>query len=557
MRRRLTTALVAAVAGASLLLAGCTGTEDSGDETSTEGMINYLNLADFGGGAAPQENYNPYLDTVKLAASNYVFEPLYVIETYGCSEIPWLATDYEWTDPKTLVFQTREGVKWNDGEDFTAEDVAFTFNMIKEYDVLDVYGVWADLDSVEATGDNEVTFSFKRPGAASFTTIAGNVFIVPEHVWSEVKDPTTFTNAEDPVGTGPMTVKSFNPNQLVAERNPDYWQADKVKVEEIRWNKADAGGPVEQLRMSKGMYDQNAAFVPDIEKSYVSGDPEHRHYWYAPGGLISIYMNLTKEPFNDVEFRRALLTAFDHQQVIDKAQLGYVTQASQSGLVVPGEAEWLPEDVEDEGRMPYDPEAADQALTDAGYVLDDDGNRLDKNGDPISFTFQVPGTYVDWVAASDILIENLEDLGMQVDQQTPTPEAHDEARLMGNYDMMFGVHGGGCNVYANFDDPLDSANTAPVGEPASLGNEVRWEDPETDALLADLQVATTEDAQKEAVAGLVDIMMNEVPMIPIWYGAKWFQYDTTKAEGWPNEDNPYADGGNNLVVLTHLVPSDE
>ena len=44
-------------------------------------------------------------------------------------------------------------------------------------------------------------------------------------------------------------------------------------------------------------------------------------------------------------------------------------------------------------------------------------------------------------------------------------------------------------------------------------------------------------------------------MIPIWYGAKWFQYSTKKAEGWPNEKNPYAAAGDNLVWLTHLVPA--
>ena len=42
--------------------------------------------------------------------------------------------------------------------------------------------------------------------------------------------------------------------------------------------------------------------------------------------------------------------------------------------------------------------------------------------------------------------------------------------------------------------------------------------------------------------------MDEVPIIPLWYGAKWFQYNTTKAVGWPNEENPYADGDNFLAL---------
>jgi peptide/nickel transport system substrate-binding protein len=340
----------------------------------------------------------------------------------------------------------------------------------------------------------------------------------------------------------------------VVERNPDYWQADKIKVKEIRFNKADAGGQVEQLKLSRGEYDTNAMFVQDIKKAYVDRDPKHHHYWYAPGGVISVYMNLTKAPFDDVAFRKALTPAFNHQQVIDRAQLGYVTQASQSGLVVPGQKDWLPQGVADEGRIKYDPAAADKALTDAGYPKDAKGNRLGKDGKQIAFSFKVPGSYVDWVAAADILIKNLAALGFKVTKDTPTPEAHDQERATGNYDMMFGVHGGGCNMYANFSDPLNSARTAPIGKKAD-SNAIRWQDPKTDELLSKLEVSPDEATQKQAVGELVGIMMDQVPMIPIWYGAKWFQYDTTKAEGWPNEQNPYADGGNGLVVLTHLVPS--
>ena len=551
-RRRLTTLLVAGMASGSLLLAGCTGTEKS-EDASESGMINFLDYGNFGGGAAPQANYNPFLDATKLSAVEYVFEKLYIIETNSCEEIPWLATSYEWPDPNTLVFDIRDGVKWNDGKPFTAKDVEFTFNMIKKFKALDTGGIWAFLKSVTATTDDQVTFSFNQPGSSLFTQLNA-VFIVPEHIWSKQADPVKFTNPKNPVGTGPMKVKSFNPQQLVIERNADYWQADKVKVQEIRFHKADAGGQVEQLKLSRGDYDTNAMFVPDIKKVYVDRDPKHHHYWYAPGGLISVYMNLTKAPFKDVAFRRALTTAFDHKEVIDKAQLGYVQQASQSGLVVPGDSEWLPEGTEDEGRIAYDADAADQALTDAGYVKDAQGRRLDKNGKPINFTFKVPGSYVDWVAASTILIKNLNSLGLKVERETPTPEAHDLDRSTGNYDMMFGVHGGSCNVFRNFSDPLESTKTAPAGKKA-LSNEVRWQDPATDKLLDDLQATPDLKAQKEAVAGLVDIMMNQVPMIPIWYGAKWFQYDTTKAEGWPNEKDPYSAGGDNLVVLTHLVPA--
>ncbi|MGW6401552.1 ABC transporter substrate-binding protein [Streptomyces sp. NPDC055134] len=552
-RPRIHTALVAVLASSSLLLAACTGTEDSGKSTSSDGMISHLTYAGFGGGSAPKANYNPFLDAFKLRATDFVYESLYMIEGNSCKEIPWLAKSYTWQNPRTLVFDIRDGVKWNDGQAFTAKDVVFTFDMLKKHDVLDTRAIVPLLNSVKATGDNQVTFSFKRPGSSSFSLLSA-VPIVPEHIWSKVKDPTKFTNAKDPVGTGPMTVKSFNPQQLTVQRNPQYWQADRVKVKEIRFKAAGSSPEVEQLKLSRGEYDTHGMFVPNIQKSYVDRDPKHHHYWYAPGMVMSVYMNLTKAPFKDAGFRRALTTAFDRAKVAKKAQLGYVQTASQSGLVVPGQDAWLPAGTKDEGRIGFDPKAADQALTEAGYRKDSKGRRLGKDGKPISFKFKVPSAYTDWVASAEILVKNLRTLGLDVELDPTTPESHDEDRSTGRFDMMFGAHGGGCDIYADFADPLGSAGTAPIGKRA-YSNEIRWKDAKTDALLAQLRSATTKKAQKESVAGLVDIMNHEVPMIPIWYGAKWFQYDTTRAVGWPSAKNPYASGGDNLILLTHLRPA--
>ncbi|WP_189035272.1 ABC transporter substrate-binding protein [Streptomyces daqingensis] len=550
--RSTSTVLVTGTAVVSLLLSGCTGTEGTGESTGAGGRIDYLNFGDFGGGAAPKPNYNPFLDAVKLSSTGYIFERLYIIEGNSCKEKPWLASAYEWETPERLVFDIRPKVKWNDGRPFTADDVAFTFDMIKKHPALDTKGAWANLKSVDAQGQ-KVVFTFKEAGASSFTAI-NEVPIVPEHIWSKVKDPKTFTNAKNPVGTGPMKMKSFSPKQLVTERNPRYWQAEKVKVNELRFNKTDAGGQVEQLKLSRGEYDQQGLYVPDIEKTYVKRDPEHHKYWYAPGGAVSVYMNLTKAPFKDVRFRRALTKAFDHQKVVSKAQLGYVTHASQSGLIVPGQKDFLPRSLPDEGRIGYDPKAASAALTKAGYKRDSQGRRLGKDGKPISFSFKVPGSYNDWVASAKILTDNMKALGLQVDMETPTPTAHEEDRATGNYEMTFGVLPGTCNNYTNFADPLSSEKTAPIGEKAP-SNTVRWKDARTDKLLDRLRLTVDRDKQKQAVAGLVDVMMTDVPMIPVWYGAKWFQYKTTKAEGWPDENDPYAAAGDNLVWLTHLKPA--
>jgi peptide/nickel transport system substrate-binding protein len=554
---RLLRLAIAGALAAAIGLTACTGTEGQApqaEQSAADGRVPLLKLGDFGGGTNPQENYNPFLEPNRLAAWGYVYEPLMVMDQYSCQEQPWLATDYSWTDDRTLSFDLRDGVTFTDGEGFSAEDVVFTFQMLKDNAALDTQGVWNYLADVTAPDEHTVDFTFTEPGASAFTLII-NVPIVPEHIWSEVKDPTTYVAAPDPVGTGPMTVKEFNPQRLTIERNPDYWQADKIQVQQIQFSKADAGGQVEQLKLARGDYDSNAMFVPDIEKVYVAKDPEHNHYWYPAGSPISVFMNLEKQPFDDLAFREAVAYAIDREKIIEQAQYGYVEAASQTGLVLPGMESYLPTELKgDASYIDYDQARADQILTDAGYEKNAAGKRIGPDGDPIEFTFKVQGGWNDWVSAAQIIAENLGALGITVNVQTPTPESVDADRASGQYDMLFGVRGGTCNMYANFYDPLSSERTAPTGENAAT-NDVRWRDEETDALLAELERATTEEEQKEPIAGLSKIMMEEIPYVPVWYGAHWFQYSTENAVGWPNEEDPYAKPVDNLLILTHLRPA--
>jgi peptide/nickel transport system substrate-binding protein len=516
-------------------------------------MVKQLNMGDFGGGNAPQRNFNPFSPTA--LTTSFTFEPLFMVNAYSCEIEPWLAEAFEWDGPNSLKITTRSGVKWSDGQPFSAKDVAYTFNLLKKSPGLDWSGLWTKLSSVTAAGDNEVTFSFKEPSVPLLTQIA-DTRIVPEHIWSKESDPEKFTNP-DAVGTGPYKVKSMNSQQLVLERNPTYWQADKVKVQELLFKKATGGAEVDKLRLSRGEYDWNAMFVPEIEKTYVSKDPEHNKYWFPPGANISLYMNLTKAPFDDLEFRRAMTYAIDRDEIKNKAQFGYVETASQTALVLPGQKSWLAPDIENEGRVPYDLEQAKQILSDAGYEAGPGGKLLGKDGKALpAFSFKVENGWVDWIQAAQIVRDNLAELGITVNVQTPTPEVVGTDRAAGNYDMTFGVHGGGCNLSDGYRHPLHSAQTAPIGKQAAT-NYVRWKDDETDKLLDELVKAEDEAAQKEIVNQLQHIMVEKVPMVPLWYGAQWFEYRTEKAIGWPSAEDPYAGPGNQLLIMTKLRPNPE
>jgi peptide/nickel transport system substrate-binding protein len=536
----------AAGGAATLALFGMPGLTAAQDQP----MIDNLNLGSFGGGSNPQINFNPYSPN---SLSNWFFEPLYIINDYDCLEIPWLASSYEWRDEQTLVFTAREGVTWHDGEAFGADDIAFTLNLLKDFPALDLNGAWNYLESVTAEG-NEAIFTFTEVAIPEFFRMADPwVLILPEHQWSQVEDPLTFLN-EQPVGTGPFTFGEFNGEQLTGIRYENYWQADRIRVQQVTWRKAGEG-QTDQLRLAEGEYDWNAMYVPNVEQVYVAQDPDNNHFWYAQGSSIGLGMNLSKAPFDDVEFRRGIAWAIDRDKIIQNAQLGYVTQASQTGLKLPGQQDWLNTGIENEGYLGRDLDRARQVLTDAGYTWDGD-TMLGLDGNPIEFRFMCPAGWADWIQAGQIVQESLQEIGITVNLETPDGAIHDQDRLAGNYDTFFQVHGGGCNMHANFFDNFHSAMTAPVGEDA-ITNYIRYQNPDYDALCDQLRVAPTFEEQQPIVQQLQEVFFNELPVVDIWYGAHWFQYRTEKAVGWPNEENPYAQQTDPFLVLINLVPPGE
>ena len=118
-------------------------------------------------------NYNPYAP--KQQTKTWLYEPLMVQNSLDCKITPWLATGFKWEGANKLTFDIRPGVKWSDGSDLTANDVAFTFNLMKKYPAMDTAGVWSDTFGAKATAvtanGNQVVFEFSGDAASKFTYI--------------------------------------------------------------------------------------------------------------------------------------------------------------------------------------------------------------------------------------------------------------------------------------------------------------------------------------------------------------------------------------------------
>src|SRR5262249_4543299 len=105
---------------------------------------------------------------------------------------------------------------------------------------------------------------------------------------------------------------------------------------------------------------------------------------------------------------------------------------------------------------------------------------------------------------------------------------------------------------------LNSANTAPVGKQAATNYE-RYSNPSTDKLLDQYETTTSASTQQDILNKLQEVMLNDVPIIPVMEAVDWFQYDVGSFSGWPTPGNssaqpsPYAYPDNEQVLL-RLTP---
>ena len=529
----LTSLLVVLVLGASACAPGIGGTSSS--SVSRGGSVTLV--------PSPKGpwtiNFNPLIsgNNNLPGTQGMIYETLLYFNRMDGTVHPWLASKYAWSsDATSLTFTLRPDVKWSDGKPFTSADVLFTLNLSKQYPALDLNSTWQVVKSVEAPDAHTVVITFKQPASPMLWYLAGQTYIVPQHIWQGMGDPTMTTN-DHPVGTGPFVLKSFNSQLYVLGRNPHYWQAGKPYINELRYPAYTSNTGADML-LSQGQVDWTGIFTPDIQKTYVKLDPANNHYWFPPANIVMLYLNTAKYPFDQVPVRQAISTAIDREQISKTAEVGYEAVANPTGLILPNESQYL------HGQytvLKYQRDVARTAalLEKAGFHKGADGIYVDARGNRLSFKLNVVSGWTDWVTASQIMASNLKAAGMDVSVNAMSFNQYISALSQGTFDTSISWTSTGPTPYFLFNSLLNSSNTAAVGGQATSNFE-RWSDPTTDRLLAQYASSIDPKVQQEALNGLQTIMVNQVPSIPLVYGATWAEYSTTRFVGWPDQKNPYA-----------------
>jgi len=507
-------------------------------------------------GGSYTEDMSPFSPNANCGVDGLLYENLEYVNGPTGQETPMLATGYTWSpDNKTLTFTIRQGIKWSDGTAFSASDVAFTFNLLKQYPDADAFGLWQYLSSVTATDPSTVVMSFQTPAPTLLPDIEG-IYIVPQHLWASVGDPAKYTNTS-PVGTGPMKLKSFSAQLITYVKNSGYWQASKVQVDQLDYPVV-ASNDAALEKIASGQADWTGVFDAAVQSLFVQKDPAHNFSQPIPVVPVEIVPNLTDPLLSQLPVRQAISAALDRQEMATSGEAGFEQPASPTGLI-PGQEKYL--DPKYGGKLPAFPAAsasqADQILTGAGFTKGSDGIYADSHGRKLSFSVTVPGDYSDYVADLQIAQQNLQAAGIGLQLNKVSDDAFRTDRATGNFQLLMTGSFFGPTPYYYLEPLLHSTH---IGG-ANGTDWSQWKNAQTDQLLDQIASSTSSSVQIQDIQQLTDTMVNDLPVIPVLDAVQFFEYSTKNWTGWPTPQNLYAVGsayplaaGDNEQVILHLTP---
>ncbi len=468
-----------------------------------------------------------------------VYEFLFVYDPLSGEMTPWLAESGEWTDDTTYAVTLRSGLTWSDGEALTADDVAFTYELGQQYAAMWFSPMWEYLTSITVADDLNLEFAFENPLYQEFENNLYNIPIVPKHLWEGRSEEEITTGAnENPIGSGAYLYETHGEDRNVWLRNENWWGGDIFgmpaprRIVDIR----TSSNNVALGMVLKGELDLSNNFLPGVaelaDKGYVDTYYEGAPYMLSANTAV-LFLNTTKPPMDDPAFRKALAYAINVDDIVNVAYANLVRAASPTGLL-PNLSDYVDEDLVASKGWTYDPEEAQSILKAAGYVMGDDGMFNAADGSDIELEVTCPFGWTDWMEAIAVISSSAQEAGINVIDVTPDYGAWNDALQGGTFDMTLN------NWAALSNTPWTLYNLLfrhPIQEQMQSGNFGRYDNQEVFDLVDALAAIPMSDQEgiKEACSNIQAVMMEEVPMIPLWYNGLWAQFSSAVWTNWPTE----------------------
>ena len=421
-------------------------------------------------------------------------------------------------DNTSITFATRSGGAWSDGDPLTADDVAYTLNLIVRFPGPTglMAGYAKHITGAEATDENTVVVSYEQPineGWALSQLL--QIPILPEHVWSQHegddgKDLKRFTNADPTVSGGAFVLDNYEKRDIAQfSANPGFYGPEphidgyglKFYTNTDAMISALQNGEIDAVEtLPATAYDAVKA-NPDLvvlegeglnEDDFIINSNKPRH-----------------EELLDPAVRDAFAHAINYQEMVDTVLDGHGSPATT--FVPPGSGEWHNANLEP---IAYDIDEANRILDDAGYEMGPDGVRI-ANGHPMEYEVLTPNDVVGADREFQIIQGGFEQIGVKLSQKSLDPDA-----------LFVAIAGPTWVDYDGFDlaiwnwymlqDP-DFALSVLTCEQFGFWNDTGYCNEEYDALYEEQGVTVDQAARQEIVYRMQEIVYEDKPYIMLQY----------------------------------------
>ena len=504
------------------------------------------------------ELWSPYSLGANMQNGGLLFyEPLYYYSAFADKWIPWLAEDHQFSpDFKQMTYKIRSGIKWSDGQPFTAEDVAFTLNSLRELGPKVTRGneVQQAVADAKATDPTTLVINFKLPSPRWNLYMAYGaglgIYPVPKHIFEKVDDWSKFTFYDPekgwPVSTTQWKVVHSSPQQKLIDRKDSWWAAERgmsrlSKVERLVYIAYTTETAAAQLFISNQL-DCSLDVRPATMEQILAQNPKvttwtgnEKPYGYTDQWPTQLMINNEKTPFNDKDVRWAISYFIDRDKVV---QIGNRGAGSRSPLPIPNTPairpyfEKMKEPLSTFDTNEFNPTKGAQLLEGKGYRKGADGMWVNAQGEKI--TLPING----WAVFSDIgpvISEMLKQQGIDATYQTP-PDHFDQLNKGAYTAALDGVGGSWVDPYFHMRNFQTSSalGSVPV-------NRSRWKNDEYDKLV-DQFVQTPLTEKEKLLDTFAKAMEQWLPNLPVPQITEWYHripMNQTYWTGWPTNKDPY------------------
>ena len=464
-----------------------------------------------------------------------VYDTMYQLQLDGTFKLSLAESMDVSDDGLVYTYKIRDGVQFHDGEPLTAEDVVFSYQLYQnteDYPWMGDYTYY--FENMEATENNEVVITLSE-AIPNIDAQLVFLFVLPQHVW-ESEDPVEYENVTA-IGSGPFKMTEYRQNEFVhLAANEDYFGGSPNVDEVIFQTFENQDALVQAIRT--GQVDM----ITEMPNTAVAGLREEENIEvvtgapFAPGVTDIIFNQVSPEncppddgvctghpALQDRNVRLALAHATDKQQIIDVVLLGLGTPGTT--LIPDGLGFWYNSSLQD---YAFDVAEANRILDEAGYLdTDGDGVREMPDGSqPLNFRINWPSDSIDAPRIAELLSEMWGQAGVTLEAQAMDPDALTSVCCPA-FDFDIIIWGWGSDPDPNLLLSVMTTDEIPTGS-----SETGYSNPEYDELFAQQAVELDQEARKEIVWQMQQIVHDDVVYIIPFYAQNVQAYRTDRFTGW-------------------------